>query len=60
MTRRVGQPGNSPKKRAKLNILRLWRQGRSKQQIAETVGLSVRAVNNILVRAGIRSQETRT
>lgn len=54
MTRRAGQPGNSPKRQAKLNILRLYRQGKTKQQIAEIVGLSVHGVNAILVRAGVR------
>jgi hypothetical protein len=50
MTRRVGSPGNSPKRQAKLNILRLWRQGKTKQQAR----LTVHGVNAILVRAGVR------
>lgn len=54
MTRKRGQFGSSPKKQVRLNILRLYRQGRTKQELAVIFGLSVHAIANILSRAGVR------
>lgn len=64
MTRVAGQQGNSPKKMAKLNILRLYRQGKTKQEIAQIYGMTVQGVAAIITRAGVRrpttTQETET
>lgn len=56
MTPRPQHQTNGRKKRT-LNILRLYRQGKTKQQIADMFGITTQAVSAILVRTGVR-QET--
>lgn len=54
---------NGRKKRT-LNILRLYQQGKTKQEIAQIYGMTVQGVAAIISRAGVRrptaTQETKT
>ena len=49
---------NGRKKRT-LNILRLYRQGKTKNEIAQMLNITVYNVAVFIARAGIRKQETK-
>jgi transcriptional regulator len=50
------QTTNTHNRKRRLNILRLYRQGRTKQEIAQLFGMTVQGVSVILTRAGVRAQ----
>jgi transcriptional regulator len=52
------QTTNTHNRKRRLNILRLYRQGRTKQEIAQLFDMTVQGVSVILTRAGVRKQET--
>lgn len=52
------QTSNNHNRKRRLNILRLYRQGRTKQEIAQIFNMTVQGVAVIISRAGVRKQET--
>lgn len=54
------QTSNNHNRKRRLNIMRLYQQGRTKQEIARLFGMTTQGVNVILNRAGVRKQETST
>lgn len=54
------QTTNNHNRKRRLNIMRLYQQGKTKQEIARLFGMTTQGVNVILNRAGVRKQETST
>lgn len=54
----TGRQGTNMIKKARLNMLRLYRHGKTKKEIAEIMNLPVHTVNAVLNRAGLRRSTT--
>lgn len=52
--RNTGRQSSNSIKKVRLNMLRLYRLGKTKQEIAEIMELPIYTVNAVLNRAGIR------